>query len=264
MPSKTPNKRLRDIESEVDETGSQSEEQINATASTSTSKPALSSHETEGSFVIKTKKTKKSPTPGIVFISRVPPGMTPQKIRHLMGRWGDIGKVYAQRRDAPGGYNPNSTNQKKQKHVSANFTEAWVEFLDKSVAKTVASMLNAQVIGGKKGDRWRDDVWTMKYLSGFKWEMLGEQIAYEKQAHQARLRNEITRAKTEQNEYLKNVELARTLEKRKAKKAAAAESSESAANQDAHSRSYKQRKVVEKSKTLEGQGMDGVLSNIFG
>ncbi|OXC64372.1 pre-rRNA-processing protein ESF2 [Cryptococcus neoformans] len=262
--SKAPNKRLHDNESEIDETDSHIEEQVNATASTSTLRPALSSHESESSSVMKTKKKKKSPTPGIVFISRVPPGMTPQKIRHLMGRWGDIGKVYAQRRDAPGGYNPNSANQKKQKHASANFTEAWVEFLDKSVAKTVASMLNAQVIGGKKGDRWRDDVWTMKYLSGFKWEMLGEQIAYERQAHQARLRNEITRAKTEQNEYLKNVELARTLEKRKAKKAAVGEPLESAPNQDAHSRSYKQRKVVEKPKTLEGQGMDGVLDNIFG
>ncbi|AFR93044.1 pre-rRNA-processing protein ESF2 [Cryptococcus neoformans] len=262
--SKAPNKRLHDNESEIDETDSHIEEQVNARASTSTLRPALSSHESESSSVMKTKKKKKSPTPGIVFISRVPPGMTPQKIRHLMGRWGDIGKVYAQRRDAPGGYNPNSANQKKQKHASANFTEAWVEFLDKSVAKTVASMLNAQVIGGKKGDRWRDDVWTMKYLSGFKWEMLGEQIAYERQAHQARLRNEITRAKTEQNEYLKNVELARTLEKRKAKKAAVGEPLESAPNQDAHSRSYKQRKVVEKPKTLEGQGMDGVLDNIFG
>ncbi|AAW41747.1 hypothetical protein CNBB5250 [Cryptococcus deneoformans B-3501A] len=263
-PSKSSNKRFRDNESEVDETGSQIEKQVNATASTSTSRPALSSHESEGSSVMKTKKKKKAQTPGIVFISRVPPGMTPQKIRHLMGRWGDIGKVYAQRRDAPGGYNPNSANQKKQKHASANFTEAWVEFLDKSVAKTVASMLNAQVIGGKKGDRWRDDIWTMRYLSGFKWEMLGEQIAYERQAHQARLRTEITRAKTEQNEYLKNVELARTLEKRKAKKAAAGGPSESAPNQDAHSRSYKQRNVVEKPKTLEGQGMDGVLNNIFG
>lgn len=168
--SKAPNKRLHDNESEIDETDSHIEEQVNARASTSTLRPALSSHESESSSVMKTKKKKKSPTPGIVFISRVPPGMTPQKIRHLMGRWGDIGKVYAQRRDgklqssvilfpadyvtvAPGGYNPNSANQKKQKHASANFTEAWVEFLDKSVAKTVASMLNARVIGGKKGDR---------------------------------------------------------------------------------------------------------------
>ena len=44
------------------------------------------------------------------------------------------------------------------------------------MAKTVAQMLNAQVIGWKKGDRWRDDIWTMRYLSGFKWEMLGEQV----------------------------------------------------------------------------------------
>jgi ESF2/ABP1 family protein len=37
-------------------------------------------------------------------------------------------------------------------------------------------MLNAQPIGGKKGTRWRDDVWTMKYLPRFKWDMLTEQI----------------------------------------------------------------------------------------
>ena len=76
---------------------------------------------------------------------------------------------------APTGYNPNA-DKKKQKHQQANYTEAWVEFADKSLAKTVAKMLNAEMIGGKKGDRWRDDIWTMRYLSGFKWEMLGEQV----------------------------------------------------------------------------------------
>jgi ESF2/ABP1 family protein len=55
---------------------------------------------------------------------------------------------------APSGYNPQTGKKQKQKHQSADFTEAWVEFSDKSVAKTVASMLNAEVIGGKKGDRW--------------------------------------------------------------------------------------------------------------
>ena len=46
-------------------------------------------------------KRKKRPTrtAGIVYISRVPPGMTPQKVRHLMERWGEVGKVYAQRGD---------------------------------------------------------------------------------------------------------------------------------------------------------------------
>lgn len=50
------------------------------------------------------------------------------------------------------GYNPDH-HKKKERHKSADFTEAWVEFMDKSIAKTVAQMLNAQVIGGKKGDR---------------------------------------------------------------------------------------------------------------
>jgi hypothetical protein len=57
-----------------------------------------------------------------------------------------------------------------------HFTEGWVEFKDKKIARSVAEMLNAQPIGGKKGSRWRDDVWTMKYLPKFKWNMLTEQI----------------------------------------------------------------------------------------
>ncbi|WWC85229.1 uncharacterized protein L201_000088 [Kwoniella dendrophila CBS 6074] len=211
------------------------------------------------------KNKKKEITPGIVYISRLPPGMTPQKVRHLMGRWGEIGKVYAQRKDAPQGYNPNAQNTKK-KHQNANFSEAWVEFLDKSVGKTVASMLNAQVIGGKKGDKWRDDIWTMKYLSGFRWEMLGEQMAYERQAHQARLRTEITRSKAEQADYLKNVELARVLDKRKAKKVASGNNDDGndKNNEKGSGNSYRQRPVVEKTKTLQGTGMDDVLGNIFG
>lgn len=30
--------------------------------------------------------------------------------------------------------------------------------------------------GGKKGSRFRDDVWTMKYLPRFRWDMLSEQV----------------------------------------------------------------------------------------
>jgi len=186
--------------------------------------------------------------------------------------------------------------------------------MDKSVAKTVATMLNAEVIGGKKGDRWRDDIWTMRYLSGFKWEMLGEQvgeltgylppttcamrdishviwiltIAYERQAHQSRLRNEITRSKTEQSEYLRNVELARVLDKRRAKKAATdsaagligegqGKSGESGAGGKAGDkrkaeggldgekakRNYRQRQSVDKDGMRE-KGMEGVLGSVFG
>lgn len=42
-------------------------------------------------------RKKTGPSPGIIYISRIPPGMTPHKIKHLMSRWGETGKVFAQK-----------------------------------------------------------------------------------------------------------------------------------------------------------------------
>lgn len=47
----------------------------------------------------KSKNVKKAKSAGVVYISRLPPGMTPHKVRHLMAKWGEVGRVYAQRRD---------------------------------------------------------------------------------------------------------------------------------------------------------------------
>ena len=120
-----------------------------------------------------------------------------------------------------------------------HYTEGWVEFKNKHIARSVATMLNAQPVGGKKGSRWRDDVWTMKYLSRFKWYMLTEQVgmsplphyeafeswsyclpfaAHEQATREARLRVELSQSKMEQKHYLKQVEIGKSLEKRSEKK----------------------------------------------
>ncbi|KAI0347425.1 hypothetical protein BDW22DRAFT_1351858 [Trametopsis cervina] len=156
---------------------------------------------------------------GVVYISRIPPGMRPTKVRHLMSGYGVVGRVYLQPEDAKRAYLRRKYTSTKKIH----FTEGWVEFKDKRVARSVAEMLNAQPIGGKKGSRWRDDVWTMKYLPKFKWNMLTEQIAHEAAMHTARLRVELSQSKREQQEYLKNVELARVLDKRAERKRKAGE-----------------------------------------
>lgn len=57
-----------------------------------------------------------------------------------------------------------------------NFTEGWVEFHDKRVAKTVALMLNSTPIGGKKRSYYHDDLWNIKYLPKFRWTHLTEKI----------------------------------------------------------------------------------------
>ncbi|KAF7301246.1 Pre-rRNA-processing protein ESF2 [Mycena indigotica] len=151
---------------------------------------------------------------GVIYISRIPPGMRPTKVRHLMSVHGEVGRVYLQQEDAKRAY----LRRKYTSTKKAHFTEGWVEFKDKKVARTVAEMLNAQPIGGKKGTRWRDDVWTMKYLPKFKWSMLTEQIAHEAAVHTAKLRVELSQSRSEQREYMHNVELARVLEKRAEKK----------------------------------------------
>ena len=57
-----------------------------------------------------------------------------------------------------------------------NFTEGWVEFLEKRVAKAVAMRLNNNPVGGKKRSYYHDDLWNIKYLAKFKWTHLTEKI----------------------------------------------------------------------------------------
>ena len=76
------------------------------------------------------------------------------------------------------GPDPKRAQMRKSRTHSkqTRFIEGWVEFADKKVARSVAGLLNAQPIGGKRGSRYTDDVWTMKYLPKFKWNMLSEQL----------------------------------------------------------------------------------------
>ena len=40
--------------------------------------------------------TKRSTTPGLVYLSNIPPFMKPHKVRHLLGQYGEVGRVYLQ------------------------------------------------------------------------------------------------------------------------------------------------------------------------
>ena len=126
---------------------------------------------------------KKQQKRGIVYVSRIPPGMTPAKVRHIFSQFGEVGRIYLQPKD--------KEKEKKRKRGTTHFSEGWIEYLSKRVARTAAEMMNAQPIGSLAGsahssrksqtgsrvtNRWKDDVWTMKYLKGFRWPMLIEQM----------------------------------------------------------------------------------------
>ncbi|KAJ3328478.1 Activator of basal transcription 1, partial [Gonapodya sp. JEL0774] len=139
--------------------------------------------------------------------------MKPEKLRHLLaqhinsGAQG-IGRVYLQRE----GEHVAARRKKYGGSKKKNYTEGWVEFLDKKDAKKVALLLNNQPIGGKKRSFYHDDIWNIRYLSGFKWTDLAAQVAYDKAAREQRLRQEAAQAAREVGEYRERVDKARMLE----------------------------------------------------
>lgn len=175
-----------------------------------------------------------------------------------------------------------------------HYTEGWVEFSSKRSAKAVAEMLNAQPIGaaagasaGSRGKgkskvgmgarRWRDSVWTMRYLSGFKWGMLSEQLANERAARTARLRSHLSQSRAEQQDYLRKVERARVAREKEAKQKRRREGVTHGAEETgeakgpARERTFKQKTAVVRDvremaapKQQQSSGeLQGVLSKIF-
>ncbi|GAA5906048.1 hypothetical protein JCM8208_006326 [Rhodotorula glutinis] len=238
---------------------------------------------------------KNAKTPGLVYLSRIPPGMGPGKVKHLLSAFGEVGRIYLARADANKEISARKKHKQRERHQSHNFKEGWVEYLDKRVARSVAEMLNAQTIGkfffrvpgGKKSDRWHDDVWTMKYLPRFRWDQLSEQVALERATQTSLLRFHLSHSKTEQEAYLGAVERARVGKKIEEKAASRAQSAgakggkggaggagaggavggegKEAKTGEKRKREFRQREAVDVSKKLrrdEGQ-LESVLGRLF-
>eukprot|EP00927_Polykrikos_kofoidii_P020148 TRINITY_DN19498_c0_g1_i1.p1 TRINITY_DN19498_c0_g1~~TRINITY_DN19498_c0_g1_i1.p1 ORF type:complete len:389 (-),score=75.66 TRINITY_DN19498_c0_g1_i1:33-1199(-) len=152
------------------------------------------------------KKDKK----GIVHFATVPRSMRPEKLRHLMEQFGETGRVFLAPED--------KTEQKRRKKTGGSrkllYTEGWVEFLDRRVARRVAMQLNRTPVGGKKRHNfYRDDIWNTRYLPGFTWYQLKEGTIYNQQVRKARLDQKIGQAKRENDFFLEKVEQAKARER---------------------------------------------------
>lgn len=162
------------------------------------------------------KAARKS---GVVYISRVPPFMKPHTLKHYLEQHAPkgLGRVFLTPEDHARYLQRKKSGGNKKK----SFTDGWVEFVSKTDAKNAAAVLNGNIIGGKKGNYYHDDLWNMKYLKGFKWSHLTEQIAAENAEREARMREEIRRTRKENKAFVEDIERGKALEgmetKRKAK-----------------------------------------------
>jgi ESF2/ABP1 family protein len=153
---------------------------------------------------------EKQDRTGVVYISRVPPYMKPEKVRHLLSKHGEILRVFLAPEDP--------AIRKKRKMMGGNkrqsYVDGWVEFADKKVAKQVAAMLNTHPIGGKQASFYSSDLWSLKYLSKFKWHHLTEKVAYDNAVRKHKLQTEVAQAKRERDFFLDKVEQSKKMRKK--------------------------------------------------
>ena len=150
-------------------------------------------------------KIKKT---GVVYLSTIPPGMNwSQVIQHLKV-FGEINRSHLRKEDA-------SASQRRKGHD--NFTEGWVEFVNRKDAKMCVSQLNGRIVGGKKSGKFHDYIWTMKYLHGFKWPQLLELMNYEKHLRADKLKSEFSKLKKQDEKYLENVSKSESLKRKREK-----------------------------------------------
>ncbi|PWA70604.1 pre-rRNA-processing protein ESF2 [Artemisia annua] len=133
------------------------------------------------------KEAAKADMHGVCYLSRIPPRMDPLKLRQILSQHAELERIYLTPED------PTAHVHRKRAggFRGQGFTEGWVEFTNKNVAKRVASMLN------------------------------GEQIAYKNATREQKLAMELSAAKKEREFYLAKVDqsLSGNLHKRKMQQA---------------------------------------------
>ena len=90
------------------------------------------------------KKLKKR---GVMYVARVPPRMTPTKIKSLLSDFAEVTRVYLVEEDA-------SVRKRRKKEYGGSggkrYIGGWVEFASKRKAKHIATSLNLTPISNHK------------------------------------------------------------------------------------------------------------------
>ena len=163
-----------------------------------------------------TAKARKRKT-GVVYLSRIPPFMKPTTVRQLLSPYGTITRLFL----TPEPQAHYLARKKNHGNKKRSFLDGWVEYSSKRHAKACAETINGELVGGKKGGWYHDDIWNAKYLKGFKWDDLMEGVRSEERAREERMRVEIRRETKERKAFLENFEQSkkeRGMEKKRAEK----------------------------------------------
>jgi ESF2/ABP1 family protein len=136
----------------------------------------------------------------VVYVGRVPPKLTVSKLKTLLSDHGEVTRVYLEEEDR--------AKRKRRKRAGGGggkrYTEGWAEFSSKHHAKAAARGLHMTSME-RKGTH-SEDLWSLRYLKGFKWDMLTEKVAYERRVREQKLRVEMAGASRQKKEFEARIE----------------------------------------------------------
>lgn len=138
---------------------------------------------------------------GVIYLSRVPPGLELTALRSLLSRVGRVGRVWLRPIDGPSrdvnAMGVSGGGVRKRRRNTA-FRDGWVEFLRRADARRAVALLNGQsMCGAKKRGKWSNDLWAMKYLRGFTWDDLSREIFGSRRERQLKVREQVAAARRE-------------------------------------------------------------------
>ncbi|KAL7473426.1 hypothetical protein ACHAXS_014033 [Conticribra weissflogii] len=202
---------------------------------------------------------------GIVYLSRVPPRMGPAKVKQLLSDFGEVTRVYLVEED--------KTVRKKRRKAGGSggkrYTEGWVEFESKKVAKKVGEDLNMTRVTNHKRSVHYDDLWNIKYLKGFKWSHLTEKVAYERRVREQKLRVEMMEMKRENAAYMAQVEAGKKLDfieerRKKRKEKEGGGDNDAGKGKDGDDEFAKKSRKIRQKKPFQGDSAVSAKSAILG
>lgn len=206
------------------------------------------------------KKKKKDKT-GVIYFSSLPPYLKPFALKTLLLQrgFGPINRVFLTPAVAStSGAGSRRSNKRKM------YSDGWVEFESKKVAKVCAETLNATTVGGRSW--YRDDVWNMKYLRGFRWADLMEQVQIERSQREAQRRIEDMRSRKEDKVFVAGVEKGKVIEGIRKKREDKAKANNNAVPEDTKIRRvFRQNEVKQKGESSDVKStMDEDAKRVLG
>lgn len=147
---------------------------------------------------------KKKLKTGVLYLPRLPPFLKPSTLRTLLTPYTrhGISRLFL----TPEPHASRIQRLRSGGNRKRLFLDGWVECFSKTDAKTLAETLNGRTMGGKKGGRWRDDVWALRYLRDFKWGDLVGERRDEDAERGSRVEAERRRDKKERELYVRDVQ----------------------------------------------------------